>query len=82
MSRRYLRVVVTAMGLLVAVTLVELVADVTILGEEQHLVVGLALVAWFLPQARSATGADRTLAGLGVLAGFLLAAGTVGGLLA
>ncbi len=82
MSGRYLHVVVAAMSVLVAVTLVELVANVTILGEERYLLVGLVFVAWFLPQARSATGADRTLAGLGVLAGLLLAAGTVGGLLA
>lgn len=79
---RVQRLLAMAMVALAALTLAELVADVTILGEAQPLVFGLLLLAWIAPAARNATGTRRTVARVGVFAALVLVVGAVGELLA
>ena len=70
-----------AICVLAVLTLTELVADVTILGDVQPLLFGALLVGWWAPQASSADRFDRILARVGIVAGVLLVVGAVGDLL-
>ena len=75
------RVISIALCVLAAVVLVEWLADVTILGDFQSPIVGVLLLLWLAPEARSSPGFDRTLARIGVVAALLLIVGGIGDLI-
>jgi hypothetical protein len=63
---------------LAVVTLVELAVGATLLSDGQPILFGLAMLAWLVPDARTGTGSQRTLARVGVAGAALLLVGALG----
>ncbi len=72
------RFLAVAFLVLAAAWLLELVTDVTVLGEASSLVFGLCFLTWMVPGIHSAARTDRNLARLGVMCGLVLVATALG----